>query len=135
MSKNGVQGHADEEQDRRLLKELYALNESYQETADDFFALRRVKLNKSMVRLLIKGYNPGKKIRAVLGWPKLVEVEPCPTCGTVHLRKTCPNRANGHRRQRIAISKVDAASAARSIVNNNSPEYVRELIERLEEIR
>jgi hypothetical protein len=76
------------------------------------------------------GYPVPKKWRKRLGVVEPVEIEPCPHCGEIHdMLKSC--KKDRRTRHRIAISKVDAHSAARSIVRNC--EYTKEeLIEELE---
>ena len=64
-----------------------------------------------------------------LGIPEPVTVRPCPQCGEIHnMLKTC--KADRRKRHRIAISKLDPASAARSI-RENCYFGVDELIEEL----
>jgi len=59
------------------------------------------------------GYLPPKWYKR-LGIPRPVEIEPCQECGQIHaMNKTCSK--DKRTRHRIAISKTDPVSAARSI--------------------
>lgn len=74
--------YVDEQKDRKSLELLYKMNKSYRQTAHDFEMMRGVKLNHAMVRLIIKGYDPGKKIRKLLNWQPMAEV--ASVNGTIH---------------------------------------------------
>src|SRR3990172_2530480 len=85
--------YRDELEDRKALKFFYSLNQSYRKTADDFEVISDgIQLHPSMVRLLIMGYQPGKKIRKVLNWPPLAEVPACADCGAGHAVGWCTER-------------------------------------------
>jgi hypothetical protein len=54
-------------------------------------------LHPSMARMIANGYDPGKKIRRVLGLPPRQEVDPCPRCGEAHVTKRCTKNRRKHR--------------------------------------
>src|SRR3990170_3892521 len=103
--------YADEQEDRKLLSALYNFNDSYRETARDFEVLRGPRLHPSMVRLLINGYEPGKKIRKVLNWPPTETMPVCAVHGIVHCYdcstqevKPRTNGAQPKRKQQYTVS-------------------------------
>ena len=102
--------YADEQEDRKLLSALYNFNESYRETARDFEVLRGPRLHPSMVRLLINGYEPGKKIRKVLNWPPTETMPVCAVHGIVHCydcsTEQVKPRSNGIQPKRKPTSKI-----------------------------
>lgn len=55
------------------------------------------KLKPNMARLIANGYDPGKKIRGVLGLPPRQEVDPCPRCGEAHVTKRCTKNRTNHK--------------------------------------
>jgi hypothetical protein len=104
--------YSDELADRKLLKDLYEFHDSYRQVARDFETLRGVKLFPSMVRLIIEGYKPGKKIRKKLNWPPHEEVPVCRRCGRPHWHDDCEKyevkpKRNGRpkrkRRKRVLV--------------------------------
>lgn len=110
------------------IRETYRRTKSWRNTGAEF------GVNPATARLIARGYQPGNRMRESLNLPPVVKVEACPTCGVVHTRKTCP-LSNGNpkrkRQPRIAISKLDAASAARTIRRNMGAEFVERLVEEL----
>ena len=68
--------------------------------------------------------------RKLLGLPAYGWAAVCPTCGEIHLRRTCPKTTKP--RARRAISLTDPESAAATIINHMSAANVRRLVELLD---
>ena len=58
---------------------------------------KEYKLHPNMARMIANGYDPGKKIRGVLGLPPRQEVDPCPRCGAAHVTKRCTRNRTNHK--------------------------------------
>lgn len=83
-----------------------------------------------MAYRIAHGYEPREAhIRHTLHLPALVEVAPCPKCGEIHLRRTCPTTAK--KRARRAINLADPVSAAATILNHADAAYIARLVELL----
>lgn len=66
----------------------YAERKSWEKVAEPYPGLHR-----SMARMIANGYQPGKKIRAVLRLNPLLPAPVCSVCGEVHTTKRCTKRA------------------------------------------
>jgi hypothetical protein len=133
MRKKDLQAHQGSANGKVYLPDIDAYKNHFILRHNEIPSWRKVAkeygLHPNMARMIANGYDPGRKIRKVLGLPPRQEVDPCPKCGSVHTTKRCTSGNHKPRSPRIAISKVDAKRAAQSIMNNLDEETINELIE------
>lgn len=111
---------------QRTILEKFIGGKSLREIAREYKTLTHADIQ----RIVRHGIFPKScKKRTELHLAALIPTPACPTCGEIHLRRTCPTTAK--KRARRAINLVDPVSAAATILNHADAAYIARLVELL----